>query len=538
MPRGARPASGRPVRRPDQDRRAGGPVVATAGVLVTRVLVVGAGPTGLALALQAQASGATVRVIDRRPDAVRPSRAMMTHARTLEVLRPLGVVEALLEYADRSPTVQLHLHGRAVRVKIADLAVPDTAYPHLTLLPQAHVEAVLATALESRGVPVERGVELVGLTSAPRTAVRAQLRGAGETTATCDYLVGCDGADSKVRQAVGIGTTGADYDREIVQADVELEGGLGTDTAHVATTRAGLVFLFPHGDQATWRLMATRAVSGGSAGDTLSPREVRELLEAARLGTRVSRLAWSEVVPMRYRLADRYRDHRVFLAGDAAHVHSPAGGQGMNTGIQDAINLGWKLARAANASDPETLLDSYELERRPVARSTTAWTNLVFWGESGLDPLASLIRTVLLPVGAPLLLPAVLRRRRLLAAGFRILAQLRISYPNSPLSIDDGRPESLPIRVGDRLPDLPVTVADAGTRLQSLTASPGTHLLLLRDAPTPDPVASDGWTRVHRLQDRPGRGLIAVRPDGYVGFRTTESTSLHLHRWLNLTGAH
>ncbi|MET9275506.1 FAD-dependent monooxygenase [Kribbella sp. NPDC003557] len=495
---------------------------------MTRVLVVGAGPTGLALALQAQALGAEVRVIDRRPEAARPSRAMMLHARSLEVLRPLGVADALLRYADSAPTVRLHLRGRVLPVSIAQLAVPDTPYPHLTLLPQARVESVLAAALESRGVTIERGVELVGLTSA-RSGVRARLRGADP--ASCDYLVGCDGADSTVRRAVGIRTTGGVYDREIVQADLELDGGLGTDTAHVSTTRAGLIFLFPHGDQATWRLLATRAVGGGP----MSSGDVQQLLDAARLRTRVTRVAWSEVVPMRYALADRYRDGRVFLAGDAAHVHSPAGGQGMNTGIQDAVNLGWKLARVASATDPETLLDSYGLERRPVARTTTAWTNLVFWAESGLDPVASLIRTVLLPVGAPLAVPTVLRWQRLTAAGFRILAQLRVGYPVSRLSVDDGGPESLRLRVGDRLPDLPVTVADGRTRLQTLTARPGTHLLLLRDAPTVE--VADASIHVHRLLDRGGRGLIAVRPDGYIGLRTTDASSPHVARWLSLTGA-
>ncbi|MEV6265620.1 FAD-dependent monooxygenase [Kribbella sp. NPDC051936] len=496
---------------------------------MTRVLVVGAGPTGLALALQAHALGAAVRVIDRRTEAARPSRAMMLHARSLEVLRPLGVADSLLRYADSAPTVRLHLRGRVLPVRIAELAVPDTAYPHLTLLPQARVESVLATALESRGVPIERGVELASLRSARRNGVQVQLRGLGE--ATSDYLVGCDGADSTVRQAVGIGTSGGVYDREIVQADLELDGGLGTDTAHVSTTRAGLIFLFPHGDQAAWRLLATRPVGGGP----MSPRDVQEMFDAARLQTRVGRVAWSEIVPMRHRLADRYRDDRVFLAGDAAHVHSPAGGQGMNTGIQDAINLGWKLAQAASATDPETLLDSYELERRPVARATTAWTNLVFWAESGLDPIAALIRTVLLPVGAPLVVPTVLRRRHLTAAGFRILAQLRVAYPSSRLSIDDGRPDSLPLRVGDRLPDLPVAVADGGTRLQTLTAQPGTHLLLLRDAPTVE--VDDGSIHVHRLLDRGGRGLVAVRPDGYVGLRTTEASSPQVAHWLSSTGA-
>ncbi|MFF0339379.1 FAD-dependent monooxygenase [Kribbella sp. NPDC004875] len=501
-----------------------------------RVLVVGAGPTGLALALQAHALGAEVRIVDRRPEAARPSRAMMVHSRTLEVLRPLGVVEPLLRHAVTAPTVQLHLHGHTVRVALSEFAVPDTPYPHLTLTRQGDVEAVLTSALAERGVSVERGVELAGLPTTPYAAVRAELRGTDSGTADCDYLVGCDGADSTVRRLTEISSTGADYRQEIVLADVELEGELQLDSAHVAPGWSGLVFLFPRGDVATWRLMATRPLSGTPAGESVSPAVAQSILDTARLPARISRLAWSSVLRLRHRLADSYRSDRIFLAGDAAHVHSPAGGQGMNTGIQDAVNLGWKLACAGAERPAGGLLDSYEQERRSVARTTIGVTNLVFWAESGLDPFASLTRAVLVPLGAPVL-PAALRCRQLAAEGFRTLAQLRVGYPRSPLSVDDGPAGALRVGAGDRLPDLPVTVAAGRTRLQTLTARPGFHLLLLRDAAEPERPAKRAPIHVHRLLDQRGRGVIGVRPDGYVGLRSTDGSAAQLDRWLALAGA-
>ncbi len=499
-----------------------------------RVLVVGAGPTGLALALQAHSLGAAVQVIDRRPEAFRPSRAMMVHSRTLEMLRPLGVVEALLARADTAPRMEIHLRRRSVRLELSGFMLADAAYPHLTLIRQADVESVLGAALAGRGVTVERGVELYDFAGDPDGNVRVGLRGTGETHAVVDYLVGCDGADSTVRSLAMIGSRGHGYRREAILADVELGGDLAPGVAQVAAGRAGMVFLFPLGDRATWRLLATRAASGAPVGHPLMPVELGCILDDAHVPAWIRQVGWSSVVPLRHRLADRYRQGRVFLAGDAAHVHSPAGGQGMNTGIQDGINLGWKLAFADCSSDPQTLLDSYQQERRPVARITMALTDLAFWAESGLDPFAVLGRAVLLPLSAPLL-PAVLGRQRLVAAGFTILAQLRIGYPRSPLSIEAGRHRPGPV-AGKRLPDVPVTVVAGSVRLHELIARPGVHLLLDRDAPGLAHLSDHPHVYAHQLLDRPGRGLVAVRPDGHVGLRTGDAASPEFARWLSLVG--
>lgn len=513
-------------------------MVAATGAAVSgpRILVAGAGPTGLALALQAHSVGAAVRVIDRRPDAFRPSRALMLQSRSLEVLRPLGVVAALLARADTAPGLQLRLRRRSTRLELSDFALDDTAYPHLSLIRQADVESVLAAELATRGVAVERGVELHSIAGEPGGELRVGLRGSGQTGTTVDYVVGCDGADSTVRSLAALGGRCRGYRREVVLADVELGDHLAGGVAHVTADRGGLVFLFPLGERATWRLLATQAASGAPVGCPVSQPQLQRMLDDAHLPAQIKQVAWSSIVPLRHHLARRYRHGRVFLAGDAAHTHSPAGGQGMNTGIQDAINLGWKLANACGSADPEKLLDSYEQERRPVARTTMALTDLAFWAESGLDPVAMLGRAVLVPLAAPLL-PAVLGWRRLTAAGFRTLAQLRIGYPHSPLSVDDGPRSPALAEAGKRLPDTSVTLATGEIRLHEVIASPGVHLLLDRDAPNPKRLSGHHYVYTHRLLDRPGRGLLAVRPDGYVGLRTSDATSPGVARWLSLIGA-
>jgi 2-polyprenyl-6-methoxyphenol hydroxylase-like FAD-dependent oxidoreductase len=497
-----------------------------------RILVVGAGPAGMALALQAHCLGASVRVIERRPLAFRPSRAMMLHARSLEILRPLGVVQALLARADTAPRMRLHVRGRDLDVGLSSFDLTDTAYPHLSLIRQAEVESVLADALAERGVPIERGVELHSFSEQPDGSARVCLRGAGESAATVDYLAGCDGADSTVRSLAAIPASERRYRQEVVLADIEVEG-LAPDAAHVSAGAGGLVFAFPHGDLATWRLLATQPAGRAPIGEPVPPAQLQRLLDRAPLPARVTRVAWSSVVPLRHQLAAHYRRRHVFLAGDAAHVHSPAGGQGMNTGLQDAVNLGWKLAFAGGSTDPEALLDSYESERRPVARTTMALTDIAFWGESGLDPLAMLLRSVLVPLGAPLL-STVLSWRRMLAVGFRTLAELRIGYPDSPLSVEDGARRPGPVMAGERLPDAPVTIATGPARLHELTARAGVHLLLDRDAPDLDCLPDR--VHAHRLLDRPGRGLVAVRPDGYVGLRAADGAAPSVRRWLALAG--
>jgi 2-polyprenyl-6-methoxyphenol hydroxylase-like FAD-dependent oxidoreductase len=503
------------------------------------VLVVGAGPAGLTLALQARATGATVRVLERRAEAWRPSRALLVHARTLEVLRPLSVVENLLERARVAPKILMHIGARTVDVPTGSPGWTGTPYPQVTLVRQADLESTLAATLAERGVEVERGLAVTGFDQHPADGVVVRTRSAsGPGEARCRYLVGCDGAASTIRAAAGVPWRGFAYPTEVVLADVDLDTPEPADALHVHVNRGGLVFLFPCGELAAWRLLATRSAgksivdtAPGELGPAVPAREIEDLVWAA-LGTGCARVAWSSRVRMAHRLADAYRSGRVFLAGDAAHVHSPAAGQGMNTGVQDATNLGWKLAYAARGIDGGVLLDSYELERRPVARQVSALTDLAFWAESGRDPIAWLVRGVLAPLAAPLI-PFAIRPKWVGAEVLRLLGQLRVAYPNSPLSVQHAR--RAVVRAGDRLPDATVTVAGVPTRLHQLTSRPGVHVLLRQDAPRlsyPDRAG----IHIHRVDHWPGPALTVVRPDGYVGLCSDAPDASALNAWLSLVG--
>lgn len=512
------------------------------------ILVVGAGPTGLTAALQASAHGATVRIVDRRAHCGRPSRALLLHGRALECLRPLGVTDDLLARADTAPRARLHLGSHVLDVELGEVDLPDTAFPHLTVVSQATVEEVLASSLRARGVRVEWGVELLALRPSPggQVGVRAELRSAerGREEHACRFVVGCDGQSSTVRGVVGAAWRGRRYAVEAVLADVEVDEALDPRLVHVAVQEAGLAFLFPLGEGARWRMLTTRAATGGgdvSYGDLGPPvprEEVRDLLHGTGLGVTLGELSWSARVPLQHRVASRFRRGPVFLAGDAAHAHSPAGGQGMNNGILDAVNLGWKLAFASRGEVEEDLLDSYEQERRPAAREVLALTHVIFFGEASTHRLARIIRGTLLPSVAPLL--PLLVRPRLTASAVRLLAQPFVRYRKSPLSVDLPPVRGRWPRPGDRLPDQAVMTAGGPTRLHDLTATPGVHVLLERDAradsPAVTPAGSGSFVHVHRLSGHPGSGVVVVRPDGHVGLRSGDAATAAVQDWLRLVG--
>lgn len=508
------------------------------------VLVVGAGPTGLALALQAHDHGASVQVIERRGERFRPSRAMVMHPRTLEMLRPRGVTDLLLGRGDPAASIQLHLGSRLARVHTADLDLSATEFPHLLLIRQAAVESVLSQAVAERGIVVERGCELTGLDPKGPQPCATLTRAGIQERVPYRYLVGCDGADSTVRTLAGIGWPGSRYHEEVVLADVELTSALTPEDAHVFAGRSGVLFLFGLGELASWRLLATRTASEPtSAKESVGLRiaELQALLDDAGVQARITDVGWSTRISPERRLASRYRLGRLFLAGDAAHTHSPAAAQGMNTGIQDGLNLGWKLAVSARSShlDVRTslLLDSYEIERRPIAREVLGFTSAMFWAEASAHPAARLLRG-LAPLAAPAL-PFALRDRRVLVQALQQLSQFRVRYRHSPLSVEAAPFRSGP-KAGDRLPDGTVTVEGRPRRLHELVSPPGIHVLLQRDAlpQRESDLLERCWSGqrlyLHRVTSWAGEGAILIRPDGYLGLRSVKADVDQLRQWLQL----
>ncbi|MFI8835832.1 FAD-dependent monooxygenase [Streptomyces afghaniensis] len=489
------------------------------------VLVVGAGPTGLALATQLRAYDTLFRIVDRSLDRARESRAPAIQPRTLEMLAAFGVTDELVDRGNAAVRLRLHFPGRVLHVPVFDVGCDDTPYPFLLFLPQSETEAVLTAGLAARDVTVERGTELVSA-DPERGYVTCRLRHGegGEETVRARYVVGCDGAHSTVRDEAGIAFEGRAYPQTFLLADLEVDG-LETGAAHTFMTASGLLFFFPLGTPATWRLIAMHPQRARSDEVTLDLlQQIADDWTTDRLTLRDP--VWMTSFRIHNRGATHYRKGPFFLAGDAAHIHSPAGGQGMNTGIQDALNLGWKLAHVCRGAAPEELLETYEAERAPVGRRVRRLTDRAFTVGTSSHPALRLARTRLAPRFAPLFLRATGPRARL----FRTVSELGIHYRRGPVSTTGPTRPGRGPQAGDRLPDVP-------RGLQQRTAGPGYDLLLTGSWPEIPPLHHlVGVRRLGTESPWPGPTHALVRPDGYVGYvaRGTDLTGLrtYLDRWL------
>ena len=485
----------------------------------TDVLVVGAGPTGLTLALELAAQGVPVRVVDAAADAVHESRALVVQARTLEVLDRLGVADDLVRAGDRASGLAVHGRGRVGSVRLFDPTMTETAYPFLLFLSQARLERILLDHLARAGVTVERDCTLVGLSEDTDgvTATVRSARGTG-TTVQARYAVGCDGAHSAVRAALGVAFAGSTYPQTFVLADVDADG-IDGGRIHAFLGAAGLMFFFPLGSPVSWRVLTTRTAEVGPA---TTFADLERLVADRTTGTVTVRdPVWLTDFSISERCVDTMRVGRVLLAGDAAHLHSPAGGQGMNTGIQDAVNLGWKLALVCRGSVADSLLDSYEAERLPVAREVLEATGRVFTVATSSNRLVGIVRPL---VGATVL-PLLARVPVLRRAAFRAVAELDVAYRSGALLQESGAPRR-GVRAGDRVPDGPVDVDGRRTTLHRSLAPTAFTLVLARpydQASAADvAVLTRRWgdvLRVTRVSGVPGddAGWVLVRPDGYLG---------------------
>lgn len=525
----------------------------------TDVLIVGAGPTGLALAAQLIAFGATVRIIDRRTTPVRPSRALVVQPRTLEMLRPIGVTPALVARGETTASARLHLGGREVTVPMHDPGLRDTPYPFLLVLRQAETEAVLRDHLRERALTVEWGTEFRSSTTAASGVVAVLRHGDGaEERVEVGYVAGCDGADSAVRRDVGIDFVGDAYRQSVVLADVAIDAELPAEPVHAFVSPHGGLVLFAGGEHAPWRVILIRGRRSREAG-ALDADGLRSRVATLTAGRVVVRdVAWISDIPQQHRLASAFRSGRVVLAGDAAHVHSPAGARGMNTGIQDACNLGWKLGLVVVGVGDEALLDTYDAERRPAARMSLLLTHLIFFGEAADHPVLERARAAL----APLVVPPTARLSWPRRFALHTIGQLGVGYPAGALAIE-GRPRlRRGPRAGSRMPDAPLTHDGVPCRLHDALAAPQFHLLLCGPPQRrrPSQVSSvrrrfDGLVHVHeigaeavthalrdpsgtllrRLGACPGAQYL-IRPDGHVAYRSGGTdlghVLLHLARWL------
>ena len=469
-------------------------------------LVVGAGPTGLLMAAELARHGLEARVIDRDEHGATESRALAIQARTVELLDDLGLADAFLERGLRASGMTVW-SGSGERIVHVDFAEIGGRFPFVLDLPQSETEALLASHLEDLGGRVERRTELVAFEQQPG-AVRATLRTpAGEDAVEVPWLIGCDGGHSTVRHALGIAFAGRSVALDWGLADVALDWSLEGGQMHLFLLSDGLAAAFPMPER-RWRLICEL----GTADEAAPPPRpdldffAGYLRRCGHPDAEVRDPRWLSSFRVNERQTAHIRDRRAFLVGDAAHVHSPAGGQGMNTGLQDAYNLAWKLALVQRGQAPPSLLDTYELERHPVAERVVKQTSALFRLALLRGSASRRLRdTVLRHVGS--LAPV---QRQMVHA----ISERDINYRDSPIVGEHRRPHGAP-RPGDLAPE-------AGPELRAALRGPE-HVLLVLDG-DPAPVV-ERYGALVRAVSAPaardaygGAALCLVRPDGYVGY--------------------
>jgi 2-polyprenyl-6-methoxyphenol hydroxylase-like FAD-dependent oxidoreductase len=506
----------------------------------TDVLIVGAGPTGLVLALWLTRLGVRVRIVDKTGEPGTTSRAVAVQARTLELYSQIGLADAIVDRGRKVAAANLWVSGKKVaRAVFGDMGAGLSPFPYALIYPQDEHERLLIARLADASVEVERRTELLRIEDAPDHML-ACLRRPDGTQAACEaaYIAGCDGAHSTVREALRIGFPGGTYAHVFYVADVQASGATMNGEIHVGLDTSDFLAVFPLQDEGRARLVGT-VQEGEHQLDNLSWNDVSQrVIEWMRID--VANVNWFSTYHVHHRVADHFGNGRAFLLGDAAHIHSPVGGQGMNTGIGDAVNLAWKLAAVLHGRAHASILDSYEPERIGFARRLVATTDRAFTGVTSSRPIARRVRLDIVPRLIPLLF-AFRSVRRLM---FRTVSQTAVNYRGSSLS--EGRAGA--VRGGDRLPWVKTDLNGVGDNFTPLT-SLDWQVHVYGDATPEIQAMCDGRKLPLHVfpwcPEKGGTGLrrnaaYLVRPDGYVALANAEGSAAAVTSYLdarNLTTA-
>ncbi len=510
------------------------------------VLVVGAGPTGLMLANQLGRRGVRALIIDRHAGPTLQTRALGVQARTLEIYSHLGIVDRALELGRRATGANIWAQGRrAARIPLGDIGRDLSPYPFLLILGQDDNERLLGDALRKWDLAVQWNTELVGLAQ-ETDQVTATLKHSDGTIreVTAAWVAGCDGARSAVRERCGIAFHGAPYEHVFFVADTQATGPMVHDELNVYLWREGFHLFFPMRGIDHWRLVGILPPALRGRDDLAFDEVVPSVRKYAGSELSFQKCSWFSTYRIHHRRAERFRDRRCFLSGDAAHLHSPVGAQGMNTGLQDAYNLAWKLALVVAGRAGAPLLDTYEDERIPVAQRLLRTTDRAFSLIVSDLWLAGLFRTRLLTK----IMAFAMGRDTIRKLAFRTISQIGIRYPDSPLSETlAGLPDAAP-HAGDRFPWLRLKLRPGGPMEDMFASLDDTcfNLILIGQPLPPGGVPGLGdLVRIHGItgdtaNDRdlaraqiPQPSFYLLRPDGHVGLAGTRFEAAAATRYLS-----
>jgi 2-polyprenyl-6-methoxyphenol hydroxylase-like FAD-dependent oxidoreductase len=495
----------------------------------TDVLIVGAGPTGLVLALWLTRLGVRVRIIDKTAEPGTTSRALAVQARTLEFYNQIGLAEAMVQRGRKTIAANLWVAGkRAARAVLGEMGVGLSPFPYVLIFPQDEHERLLIERLVAAGVHVERRTELTAFEDTGNGVIAHLQSSDGEQeTCTAAYIAGCDGAHSIVRQSLQIGFAGGIYGHLFYVADVQASGATMNGELHIALDSSDFLVVFPLKAQGQARLIGTVRQQAEQQHDLSWDDLNTRVLEWISID--VERVNWFSTYRVHHRVAAQFSKGRAFLLGDAAHIHSPVGGQGMNTGIGDAVNLAWKLAAVVRGCSEATLLDSYEPERIAFALRLVATTDQAFTAVTSSGTVARLIRLHLVP----LLLAPIYSLKAARSFIFRTVSQTAVNYRESSLS--QGRAGT--VHGGDRLPWVKLEDTDNFAPLTSLdwqvhVYGESTAELETACQDRKLPVHVFPWSAAVRRSGLRRNAVYLVRPDGYVALADLEGSALAVLSYL------
>jgi 2-polyprenyl-6-methoxyphenol hydroxylase-like FAD-dependent oxidoreductase len=513
----------------------------------TNVLIVGAGPTGLMLANQLARRGIKPLIIDRHSGPAQQSRAMAVHARTMEIYAKMGIIDHALSLGARGVAGNMWANGHhSARVPVGDIGQGLSPYPFVLMLGQDDNEHIMGARLNELGVAVQWNTELLSLRQhETHVDVILKLPDGTHEAVTAAWVAGCDGSRSKVREACGIGFPGAPYEQTFFVADTVATGSMRANELNVYFDHGGFHLFFPMRGQDRWRVIG------------ILPKELREkagvdfeevipaIRDVAGVDLHFKSCAWFSTYKIHHRAAERFRQGRCFLLGDAAHIHSPMGAQGMNTGLQDAYNLAWKLAFVVAGRANPVLLDTYEEERLPVARNLLRSTDRGFQVVVDNHWFARLLRThVIGRVVARAMTFERVRRR-----AFHALSQIGIAYHGSRLSKAMGTlPKGAP-RPGERFPWMKLRMKPNGAvedlfqalddkqfnllligQPEALANTPIDMCPLVR--PHAIPMDAGNAAELTRLKI-PAVSYFLLRPDGHIAASGAKFDALAVERFLS-----
>jgi len=496
----------------------------------TEVIIVGAGPTGLALAGQLARYGVDFVIIDKKETTTPYSKAIGVQARTLEIYEQIGLADDMVALGTITEHARL-IEGGEVRaeIELTNFGKGMSPYPFLLIVEQGRHEKLLYDHLRTLEKDVLWNTELYSFTQ-DETGVKATIKNADGETEEIEgrYLVGCDGAKSIVRHTLGMSFEGSTFERYFYVADVEIDWKFSHDSLHVCLAQNTLTAFFPMPGENRYRIVGTFPEGyKGDEGEILYEEIERQINADAEMKLDITNVNWFSVYKVHARHADRFRKGRCFLAGDSAHIHSPAGAQGMNTGIQDGYNLAWKLAAVLKANASDEILETYNDERVANAHRLLKTTDRIFNLGASAEPVTAFLRLHVVPYLANFLLGLDVVQKRL----FPLISQIGINYRDQALSVDEA---GLDVKAGDRMPYFVVDGASIYDRLHD----PKFHVIVFSDGASeiPDMKAEleaayanliDTHTvplypNIAEVFDAKESFMVVLRPDNYIGLISGE----------------